>query len=93
MLKEESNISLAQLKTIVNMQKLFSFCKSLTNLPDISKWNIMNVKDISGMFKGCISLIDLPDISNWNTINIINMKDLFNSEFDKDQINMDYQNF
>ena len=41
------------------MQGFFLFCKSLTTLPDISKWNIKNVKDISGMFAGCQSLINL----------------------------------
>ena len=39
------------------------------SLPDISKWNISNVEDMSCMFYGCNSLNSLPDISKWNTSN------------------------
>ena len=41
---------------------LFAGCSSLINLPDISKWNLKNTKDISGLFCGCTSLTKLPDI-------------------------------
>ena len=37
--------------------------KSLSKLPEINKWNINKVKDISCMFYGCKSLVTLPDIS------------------------------
>ena len=50
---------------------------SLESLPDISKWNIENVKDISNMFSDCYSLKSLPDISKWNFQKIINMKRIF----------------
>jgi len=56
---------------------LFAGCSSLKELPNISKWDIQNVKDIGSMFTGCTSLITLPDISIWNTKNIINMNGLF----------------
>ena len=46
------------------MNGLFAGCSLLQNLPDISKWNMEYVKDISGMYAGCTSLITLPDISN-----------------------------
>ena len=39
-------------------------CSSLSFLPDISKWNTNNVKDINHMFGGCSSLSYSPDISN-----------------------------
>ena len=45
------------------MSNMFSGCKSLSSLPDISKWNINNVKNMSFMFEGCKSLSSLPDIS------------------------------
>ena len=48
------------------MNSMFSDCKSLSSLPDISKWNTNNVKDMSYMFKDCSALSSLPDISNWN---------------------------
>ena len=39
------------------------FCHSnLNSIPDISKWNTSNVKNMSAMFSGLHSLISLPDI-------------------------------
>ena len=51
------------------MQFLFSGCSSLSYLPDISKWNLTDVKNINAMFSECSSLISLPDISNWFNFN------------------------
>ena len=45
-------------------------CNSLISLPDISKWNTSNVKEMSKMFSGFNSLISLPNISKWNTSNL-----------------------
>ena len=45
-------------------------CKSLSSLPDISKWNTIKVTNMSYMFYDCKSLISLSDISNWNTNNV-----------------------
>jgi len=42
--------------------KFYNF-SSLISLPDISKWNTSNVKDMSYMFCLCSSLISLTDIS------------------------------
>ena len=47
------------------MSELFSGCKSLSSLPDISKWNTKNIDKIEKIFYGCISLSSLPDISLW----------------------------
>ena len=44
---------------------MFQACSSLKILPDISKWNINKVRDMSSMFEGCISLTSIPDISSW----------------------------
>ena len=60
-----------------NMNGLFSGCSSLKELPDISKWNLSKVKDISRLFSGCSSLKELPDISKWNTENIKNLNSIF----------------
>ena len=49
---------------------IFSGCSSLKYLPNISKWNTVNVKNISLLFCGCSSLKELPDISKWKTNNI-----------------------
>ena len=39
---------------------------SLSSLPDISKWNINNVTNMSNMFYGCIKLSLLPEFSKKN---------------------------
>ena len=49
---------------------MFGGCSSLEELPDISKWDISNIKNISGLFDRCEKLKNIPDIS---------MKDLFYS--------------
>ena len=55
------------------MSYIFYRCSSLTNLPDISKWNISNVTAFSNKFCECCSLESLPDISKWD---INNAKDI-----------------
>ena len=49
---------------------MFGKCYSLLSLPDISKWNIKNIKNISCLFYGCLSLNSFPNISKWNIKNI-----------------------
>jgi len=49
------------------MSSIFYNCKSLSSLPDISQWNIKNVKDMHSLFYNCKSLSSLPDISKWDT--------------------------
>jgi len=74
--KDKLTIILKDINNITNMRKMFDNC-SLSSLPDISKWNTSNVKDMSEMFLGCESLKSLPDISNWNTSNVTNMSSMF----------------
>ena len=45
---------------------MFSNCKSLSSLPEISKLNTNNVIDMSFMFDNCEVLSNLPEISKWN---------------------------
>ena len=52
---------------------MFLKCSSLISLPDISKWNINNVTNMSQMFYKCTLLISLPDISKWNNTNNKNL--------------------
>ena len=59
------------------MKEVFSNCFSLKKLPDISKWNTNNVKDLSRMFENCISLLLLPDISKWEISNVENINKMF----------------
>ena len=62
---------------IKNIDDMFYGC-SVLKLPDISKWNIKNIKNISGLFCHCYKLESLPDISNWDISNVENMSNLFN---------------
>ena len=55
------------------MSFMFDKCKSLSSIPDISKWNTSKLNNMRNMFSECISLLSLPDISNWNTSNVNNM--------------------
>ena len=66
-----------RLHVITNMSYLFYGCKSLKELPDISKWDLSNVMDISHLFCGCLSLEELPDISKWNTRNVKDLNGIF----------------
>ena len=45
---------------------MFSYCISLTNLPDISKWNTSKITNMNFLFFNCISLSSIPNISKWN---------------------------
>ena len=60
-----------------NLRQIFSGCRALLSLPDISIWNTNKTIDMSGLFNECISLKYLPDISKWNTDNVIDMSDIF----------------
>ena len=40
---------------------MFSECESLYKLPDISKWNKLNLFDINNIFSGCINCINIPE--------------------------------
>ena len=75
--KQTLEIKLIGMNNIIDASYMFSGCKSLNSLPDITKWNANNVKNISFMFSWCISLNSLPDISNWNTNNVTNMSGMF----------------
>ena len=56
---------------------MFSWCRSLSSLPDISKWNTNYVTKMNGMFDKCSLLSSLPDISKWNTIKVTDMSNMF----------------
>ena len=47
------------------MSEMFRECSSLISLPDISKWDISKLNDITKIFYECKSLISMPNISNF----------------------------
>ena len=75
-------IKLKENKTISNMSHMF--CRGieeddrilLWQIPDISKWNTINVTDMSYLFCCCENLESLPDISSWNTSNVKDMSNM-----------------
>ena len=42
------------------MWSMFSRCSSLSSLPDASKLNANNNKDMTGMFIGCKESLNIP---------------------------------
>ena len=69
--KKKLEIKLIGIDKISDMSYMFDGCSSLSNLPDISKWNTNNVNNMSYMFYKCSSLSKLPDISRILIILII----------------------
>ena len=61
------------------MSEFLCICKSLKELPDISKCNTSNVNNMTAIFCDCISLKELPDISKWNTNNLVDIKWIFSN--------------
>ena len=71
-------MNISKVKSLCN---IFSNCILLIELPDISKWNIINVIDMKQMLFLCKSLRQIPDISKWNTKNVNDMSEMFFSCF------------
>ena len=60
------------------MSYMLSGCKSLSYLPDISRWITNNVINIYNMLDECSLLFSISDISKWNINHIINISYMFN---------------
>ena len=52
------------------MNNMFSNCTTLQSLPDISKWNTKNIKNMNWMFSHCYGLKSLPDLYKWDLKNL-----------------------
>jgi len=68
------------------MSLMFYGCSSLKSFPDISKWDILKITNISYIFRGCKSLNSLPNISIWNTSNLKDFGHMFDGC--KDNLNI-----
>ena len=75
--KEKLEIQLIGIDKITDMSNMFSGCKSLVSLPNISKWDISKVTSLKEIFSGCESISLLDNISKWNTSNVTDMSALF----------------
>ena len=71
-------IKLKGIKFITDLSYMFSNCKYLSSLPDLSKWNTMNITNMKYLFNNCGSLSYFSGISKWNTNNVIDMSFMFN---------------
>ena len=71
-------LSLLNTSYVTCMDKIFSGCKSLISLPDLSKWNTSNVTSMNNLFNKCESLISLPDISKWSISKVTDIWNIFN---------------
>ena len=71
-------LKLKGIKNISNISYMFSNCSSLFEISDISKWNTINITDMSHLFEVC-ELSSLFDISKWETSNVINMSYMFSN--------------
>ena len=49
---------------------MFNWCCTLKSLPDISKWNTKNIKNMNWMFSECKGLKSLPDLYKWDLKNL-----------------------
>ena len=60
------------------MNELFSKCKNLDYLPDISKWDTSNVEKMRGLCNECRRIRHLPNLSFWNMKKVKEMDFMFN---------------
>ena len=52
-------------KSLREANRIFSYCSSLSKIPNISLWNQNNEFNITRIFDHYSSLIELPDISKF----------------------------
>ena len=74
---EQVNIKLIENKNIINMSHMFSGCKTLLSISNLSRWNISQINNLSYFFYDCQILEFLPDISNWDTKNVLDISYIF----------------
>ena len=63
-----NSISSWKIPNLTNMRAMFCKCTNLKEIPDMSKCNINNVKDISLLFNGCISIEKFSKFPSLNNI-------------------------
>ena len=62
----KDNIIIYQYNYYTNMSEMFENCLSLSSLPDISKWNTINVNNTMKIISNCILLLIIPNLSKVN---------------------------
>ena len=59
--KKELIIKLRGINNITNSTDMFFYCNQLISLPDINKWNLINVVEMKDMFAGCSESLVIPN--------------------------------
>ena len=75
--KNKIKIKLKGIKNLTDVSEMFSGCKLLKSLPDISKLNICKISKMNRMFFECTSLKNISDISNLHIDNISDISLMF----------------
>ena len=65
--------------SVTSMQDMFRNCYGDGFNPDVSKWDVSEVRIMSGMFSGCYGAVFNPDVSNWNVSKVTVMHYMFNN--------------
>ena len=58
--KDELIFKIRGINYITNTTKMFYGCEDLISLPDINKWNLINVIEMNDMFTGCNKSLIIP---------------------------------
>ena len=66
----EGIIQYSDTSNVTNMYNMFSYCSSLTSIPEL---NTSNVTDMSSMFSYCSSLTSIPELNTSNVTDMYNM--------------------
>lgn len=65
-----------------SIDNMFNTCLQLTDISNLSKWDVSSVSNFNGVFGGCERLNDVSALANWDTSNATDMSNLFFSVFD-----------
>ena len=69
-------VILKNINSITDMSYMFSGCKDLIDLPNISIIDTRNVTNMRSMFEGCINLVEI-DLSGWDIKNVQSIRGMF----------------
>ena len=75
--KKKFHIKLINIQNLKDLEYMFFNCDLLYSLPDLEKFNRLNICSTRSLFNSCRSLEILSDISNWNTLNLTDMRYMF----------------
>ena len=67
------------MSNVFDMSGMFYQASALTNIGDLSKWNVSNVFNMSGMFYQASALTNIGDLSKWDTSKVTDMRYMFSN--------------